>query len=144
MFQNYVYSDIIGVTETWLSDKILDDELLPSAYTIIRKDRGSHGGGVMFAIKSCKSFQVLPIPPSVEVLTVSVGLTIPTVYCLTYIPPNASADYRQDILDYLESLNIISCYLVLLGDFNITGTLYLVSPPSQNFVMSHLILLFFS
>ena len=70
------------------------------AYTIIRKDHGSWGGGVMFAIKSCKYFQVLLTPPSVEVLTVNVGLTTPTVYCLTYIPPNASADYQQDFLDY--------------------------------------------
>ena len=31
VFQNYVYSrspNIIGVTETWLSDKIFDNELL--------------------------------------------------------------------------------------------------------------------
>ena len=87
---------------------------LPSAYIIIRKDCGSRGGGVMFAIKSSKSFQVLPTP-SVEVLTISVGSTSPTVYCLAYIPPNASAEYRQEFLDYLESLNISSN----LGDFNL-------------------------
>ena len=73
----------------------------------------------MFAIKSSKSFQVLPTPPSVEVLTISVGFTSPTVYCLAYIPPNASAEYRQEFLDYLESLNSISSNLVLLGDFNL-------------------------
>ena len=38
VFQNYVYSrslDIVGITETWLSDKIFDNEILPSMYTII-------------------------------------------------------------------------------------------------------------
>ena len=42
LFQNYVYSnspDIIAVTETWLSEKIFDNEILPNNYTIIRKDR---------------------------------------------------------------------------------------------------------
>ena len=87
--------DIVGLTKTWLSDKIFDNELLPYAYTIIRKDRGSRGGGVMFAIKSSLSYEVLSTPPSVEVLTVSVGSSIPTVYCLAYFPPNATDNYWQ-------------------------------------------------
>ncbi|EEC18664.1 hypothetical protein IscW_ISCW013877, partial [Ixodes scapularis] len=37
--------DIIAVTETWLSDSILDCEITPPNYTILRKDRGSRGGG---------------------------------------------------------------------------------------------------
>ena len=78
VFQILRYS--IGVTETWLSDKICDNELLP-AYTIICKDCGSRGGGVMLAIKSSLSYEVLSTPPSVEVLTVSVGSSNPTVYC---------------------------------------------------------------
>jgi len=120
VFQNYVYSrspDIICVTETWLSDKIFDNELLPGAYTIIRKDCTSRGGGVMFAIKSSKSFQVLPTP-DLELLTLSIGLTTPTVYCLAYIPPNASAAYHQDFLNYFKSLHSISSNLFVLGDFN--------------------------
>ena len=87
-------------------------------YTIIRKDRGSRGGGVMFVIKSSKSIQVLSTPPSVEVLTVCVGVTTPTVYCLAYIPPNPPENYWQEFLDYIESLNYISSNIVLLGDFN--------------------------
>ena len=47
--------DIIAVTETWLTDKILDNEILPSDYSIIRKDRHTRGGGVMLAIKNFKS-----------------------------------------------------------------------------------------
>jgi len=73
---------------------------------------------VMFAIKSSLSYEVLSTPPSVEVLTVSVGSSNPTVYCLAYVPPNATDNYWQQFLDYIESLNNISSSIVLLGDFN--------------------------
>jgi len=61
-----VYShspDIIGVTETWLSDKIFDNKILPSNYTIICKDHDSRGGGVMFTVKSSKLCQVYSYYP---------------------------------------------------------------------------------
>ena len=66
IFQSFVYSrfsDIIGVTETWLSDKLFDNEILPHNYLITCKDHQSRDGGVMFAIKHSKSYQVLPSPP---------------------------------------------------------------------------------
>ena len=54
-FQNLFYGenlDLIAVTETWLKDNISDNEILPSGYNIIRKDRvsGKRGGGVLLAI----------------------------------------------------------------------------------------------
>ena len=91
IFQSFVYSrfpDIIGVTETWLSDKISDNEILPHNYSIIRKDRQSRGGGVMFAVKHSKSYQVLPSPPELELLTISIGSSEPTIYRLVAIYPS--------------------------------------------------------
>ena len=77
-----VYNDPFQ-TETWLSDKILDNEILPYNYSIIRKDRQSRGGGVMFAIKHSNSYQVLPSPPDLELyFTISIGSATPTIYCL--------------------------------------------------------------
>ena len=63
-FQNYVYSrsfDIIAVTETWLSDKIFNNEILPSNYSIIRRDRSSRGGGVLLAVKHDISYDHPPL-----------------------------------------------------------------------------------
>ena len=68
IFQSFVYSrfpDIIGVTETWLSDKLFDNEILPHKYSIIRKDCRSRDGGVMFAIKHSKSYQVSRVPSTI-------------------------------------------------------------------------------
>jgi len=61
-FQNFIYSispDVIVVTETWLSDRIFDNKILPYNYALICKDRKTRGGGVMFAIKSSISYQIL-------------------------------------------------------------------------------------
>jgi hypothetical protein len=55
-FQELVYSeeaDLVCVTETWLKNDIDNAEILPSEYTIYRKDRNSRAGGVLLAVKSC-------------------------------------------------------------------------------------------
>ena len=47
-FQSFVYSNdfkIIAITETWLHDYIYNGEILPTGYTIYRKDGSSRGGG---------------------------------------------------------------------------------------------------
>ena len=45
--QSYVISssvDVIAITESWLNDRIYDNEILPqNQYTIYRRDRGSRG-----------------------------------------------------------------------------------------------------
>ena len=140
LFQNYVYSnspDIIAVTETWLSEKIFDNEILPNNYTIIRKDRKTLGGGVMFAVKSSKPYQVLQSPTNLEMLTISIGSTLPTVYCLGYIPPDSSVDYCQEFLSYINTLRDLTGHLILLGDFNLGDinwdSLCGQSPFSSNF-----------
>jgi len=109
---------IIGVTETWLSDKIYDNEIVPSNYSLIRKDQGSCGGGVMLAVHNSKSYKVLSSPTCSEVLSVSIGISSPIVYCLVYVPPNCSEEYLIEFFNYLQSLNSSTNSLLLLGDFN--------------------------
>lgn len=42
--------DIVVATETWLDESVLDSELAVSGYTIHRRDRNRHGGGVMVVL----------------------------------------------------------------------------------------------
>lgn len=42
---------VIVITETWLHAGVQDSEVVPSPYKLLRKDRGSRGGGVAIAIK---------------------------------------------------------------------------------------------
>lgn len=75
-FMSFVYSSnysIVCCTETWLSDSIFDNEIIPTGYSIYRKDRGWRGGGVMVAVKNSICSAIVSSPPDLEVVTVSVG-----------------------------------------------------------------------
>jgi len=70
-FQSYIYSldlDIMAITETWLTDSIFNNEILPVDFTIYRKDHGSRGGGVMLAVRDCISSKLLSSPDNLESL----------------------------------------------------------------------------
>ena len=48
--------DIIGITETWLNDKLSDEELSIKGYTLFRNDRNDNiktrGGGVALYVRN--------------------------------------------------------------------------------------------
>ena len=47
-FQSVVYAgnfDFACITETWLTDAVCNSELLPTSYTVYRRDRVGRGGG---------------------------------------------------------------------------------------------------
>ena len=47
-----LHPDIVGVTESWATDKIYDAELELTGYTLFRKDRVlKRGGGVLLYVK---------------------------------------------------------------------------------------------
>ena len=58
--------DIIALTETWLDDSVHNAELFDNRYTVLRRDRGSRGGGVLIAVRdalvrSCCRIAVLEV-----------------------------------------------------------------------------------
>ena len=54
-------SDVIGLSETWLSAGVLDSGIAIQNYNIVRRDRLGRGGGVAFYIKNNIRFSVLDI-----------------------------------------------------------------------------------
>jgi len=107
---------IIGLSETWLSKSITDHEILPQAYTIYRKDRGTRGGGVLLAINSNLPSRQIPSP---ENLCVSVSLSNTDVtFCMVYAPPNAAAIYYSDLSNYLTTIAVSPNPVFIVGDFN--------------------------
>ena len=76
-FQSFIYAssfDIIAITETWLSDHFHSNEILPNNFNLIRKDRGTRGGGVLLAINSSIPFKQLSTPVNEEILSVEIKL----------------------------------------------------------------------
>ena len=120
-FQSLVYSksfDIIGLTETWLSDCIFDNEILPCNYTLFRKDRPSRGGGVLIAVNNNISCQRLNLPDDLEIICIKLNLKDQITVCVTYVPPNSTTTYYDNLFSFLYNLLNDSGKLIVLGDFN--------------------------
>ena len=127
-FQSFVYTtcyNIYCITETWPSDLIFDYEILPTSYTLYRKDRKSRGGGILIAVDSSVSSILSHSPADLEVITIKVGTqkSIITV-CAVYVPPNIGDNYQNVLLSYLTEMVSTSDHIIIVGDFNI----YLIFP----------------
>lgn len=108
--------DVIGITETWLTDRVADAEiqaLFPN-HTLYRRDRGSRGGGVMCAVRSTLLPVRLGDPADVEVLLIHLDKLSVTVAVCYRPPKNADA-----LTTIMKALNNLHGPLVIVGDFNI-------------------------
>ena len=121
-FQSFVYSnpfEIYCITETWLSNFVYDNEIIPSKFNIYRKDRKSRGGGVLVAINESLQSSIIPSPDDLEIISVSITHRETIILCTVYIPPNSDSDYLNSLLLYLSSLYISHDHIILVGDFNL-------------------------
>ena len=137
-FQSFICSSdfsILCITETWLSKDIFDNEIIPSGYTIYRKDTDSRGGGVLLAVKDNITSSQLSSPPHVEILTVLISTSNPFIISVVYIPPNSSDTNHELLHSYLTNLVNESSPIILLGDFNlpdVNWATYSGSSPKSN------------
>ena len=72
-FQSFAYASpyiIYRITETWLLASYFDRDIMPSGYSIYRKDRGPSGGGILIAVNESLAFQEVPTPPHLELAAV--------------------------------------------------------------------------
>jgi len=110
---------VICVTETWLTDFIFDQEILPLNYTIHRNDRKSRGGGVFIATKNNIHTSIISIPNHLEIVSLHLHLHIPLTLCCIYVPPNPDSPHITDLITYLSDIMSSHCNdTILLGDFN--------------------------
>lgn len=108
---------MFAVSETWLTPSTFDNEIIPTDYHIVRKDRDGRGGGVLLALFH---FTLIPSPSSVEVLSVSLYLPARLIIIISvvYIPPCSDQLYFDSLLSHLRSLLDLGSPLFILGDFN--------------------------
>ena len=106
-FQTLVYSHlpmVVSVTETWLSNYIFDNEVLPSGYNIFRADRPSRGGGVLLAVSSDLSVSLLYCHTDPCIVTVRLLTPSPIIVCSVYLPPSHDDSAHSFLLSYLYDL----------------------------------------
>ena len=70
-FQSVVYGTLVDcfcVTESWLYANIFDSKILPTNYTIYRRDRiNKGGGGVMIAVSNKIPSRQIPMDSELEI-----------------------------------------------------------------------------
>ena len=116
---------VICLCETWLDHSIADTELFLPNYSLIRRDRNRHGGGIALYIHSSLGFKILSSHPVIELLIIDLSLNNRRLTCaLFYRPPSSDVSVLQQLEDTLDSLPPGKCKsLLLLGDFNIDASL---------------------
>lgn len=113
---------VLIITETWLHSGVRDSEVVPPSYRLLRKDRGSRGGGVAVAIKkNIKSFELDGIPDHESVWCKITYYDKSIIVGGVYRPPNAAPDYIEVIHDYLSKHTNSRSKIILAGDFNLPG-----------------------
>lgn len=111
-------AQLVVISETWLSDKISSDEIVPPGYKLYRRDRVLRGGGVAVVAKENIAVTFMDQIPNHESLFLNVkilGFTF--LLCAVYRPPDAADSFLEDLYDFLlphRNRNVI-----ITGDFNL-------------------------
>ena len=120
--------DVLGMSETWLTANIHNNELHVQDNTLARRDRQpgskSQGGGLLIFIKDGVNFKVTSDLMKSD--TECIWLEICRPKCKPFIighvykPPDAALDHCiRDLESALYSLESSKVAIALLGDFNV-------------------------
>ncbi|XP_040078359.1 uncharacterized protein LOC115331960, partial [Ixodes scapularis] len=110
---------IVTITETWLHPLILDSEIVPPNYIILRKDRTTRGGGVAILLKRGIPYEHMPDVKDVESLWCKVSFDYYSVVVgVVYRPPNSDHKCLYNLNDYMQQ-HIKNQRIIMAGDFNI-------------------------
>ena len=113
--------DVILLCETWLDSTISINELFIPNYSISRRDRNRHGGGVAIYIRDTIPYSVYISHDSIELLLVELKLKHGHLLCgVFYRSPSSKSSVLTILESTLEAIppNRLTS-LTLLGDFNI-------------------------
>lgn len=110
---------VVVITETWLHSGIGDNEVIPPCYRMIRKDRGSRGGGVAIIAKSSVDLVPLDCVVNGEVLWCKIKIHGNVfVVGAVYRPPNTAPRFLEELYDYMALHFNDKTKIILTGDFN--------------------------
>ena len=77
-------SDIFGVTETWLSEEILDGKMYVPGYSLLRLDRNRHGGGIALYVRCSLNCEVISLPTELYRAYPGATFFIGVEFCIRY------------------------------------------------------------
>ena len=125
--QDFIHSesiDMVCLTETWLSEKHFNVEILPEDYNVFRVDRICKTGGGVLIVTRESSF-----PETKQVyFSQTAELEIVCIECTTnssrilvvccYRPPNSCSEWLLSFNEFLNYVSDLYKKIIITGDFN--------------------------
>lgn len=113
--------DLIGVTETWLTEDFPTNYIHIPNYSLVRGDRPSRGGGVCIYIKSNYTHKLLNVSISnLEQLWIELVINQKRIGVgIIYKPPSVHYTALEQLEDTLSDIISEVDDIVLMGDMNI-------------------------
>lgn len=116
--------DIIGCSETWISNRTYTDALNLDGYNLYHNDRLGRGGGVCLYVKSglnvtvCDNININDDSSDSLFIKIDIGNGKTLMAGIVYRPPESNINSFIEKLDEtLHALHQTNC--IILGDFNI-------------------------
>lgn len=118
--------DVCCLSETWLDYNITNDHVRIPGYSLVRRDRGTRGGGVAIYIREYLHFKVIEGSFNTEQLWLQIKLRNFTLAVgVAYRPPSFNYQlFINELEDALSSVVPEVDAVALLGDFNIDLTTF--------------------
>ena len=120
--QTYIYSSnfhVLALSETWLSSRIFDKEIVPFGYTIYRSDRESRGGGVLVCTSHTTPSRLIKSHSSIDMISIEILSSPSIVFCCVYIPPGCTESHFISVVHAIDDLALSFERLIIVGDFNL-------------------------
>ena len=114
--------DLLGLSETWLTEEHSDNLFSIKGYRFERRDRSTHGGGVGCFISEKYSYvRRLDLESvALELMWLELQRTNSRSFFvgILYRKPNNQSDFFENLEQNLEKLYTVTNNVILLGDFN--------------------------
>ncbi|XP_065182340.1 uncharacterized protein LOC135813050 [Sycon ciliatum] len=110
------------LAETFLTTSVSDDILRIQNYTLVRRDRPTHGGGLAAYVRDHLRARIVKADTQVEMLMLEVsGQRSKVLLGGVYRPPGTPVQFWQDLTNALDTVisTLPTSPLVLVGDFNV-------------------------
>ena len=113
---------LLALNETKIDESIFNDEINILNYSLVRKDRTRHGGGVAIYIHKSLHYEILSDESMSELEIIAIKIYLrkskPIVFSTWYRPPSSKVevfDLYEHFLSFIDGLN---CDTILVGDTN--------------------------
>ena len=118
---------VLAISETWLDDSFVDEEVSLQGYNLMRRDRDCVGGGVAVYVAEHLNYNRLKDPrdllPDIDVESIWFELSLPKTKKILigaiYKPPDSNAStFTESLEKILSNFTTNETETILLGDFN--------------------------